>query len=127
MTLFLIFSEPNGDVAKPAAKPAAKPEGSADGVGQELHLVLRLRNDNKELHDIKFDFTIGKDTSQSVSEELVEAGLVNGLDRIVMAANLDKIIERREKLIIFRLNSGVGQNEAPCDKSLLGFAQLTLS
>lgn len=99
---------------------------SAPLPSEELHLVLRLRNEQRELHDIKFDFTIGKDTSQSVSQELVEAGLVDGQDLIVMAANLDKMVEKRERQIIFRLNSGCGPNEAPCDKSLLGFAQLTL-
>lgn len=93
---------------------------------EELHLVLRLRNEQRELHDIKFDFTIGKDTSESVSRELVEAGLVDGQDLIIMAANLDKVIEKREKQQVFRLNSGCGPNEQPCDKSLLGFAQLTL-
>lgn len=106
-------------------------DGSPGSVGggaevEELHLVLRLRNEERELHDIKFDFTIGKDTSESVSRELVEAGLVDGQDLIIMAANLDKVIERRERQQIFRLNSGVGPNEAACDKSLLGFAQLTL-
>lgn len=105
------------------AKAAAN---SAPDEPQEMHLVLRLRNDQRELHDIKFDFTVGKDTSESVSRELVEAGLVDGQDLIIMAANLDKIIEKREKQQVFRLNSGCGPNEAPCDKSLLGFAQLTL-
>lgn len=107
----------------------SSPDGPRDLSGssdmEELHLVLRLRNEERELHDIKFDFTIGKDTTESVSRELVEAGLVNGQDLVVMAANLDKVIERGEKQQIFRLNSGVGPNEAACDKSLLGFAQLT--
>ena len=102
------------------------PPPSNNQESEEMHLVLSLRNDQRELHDIKFDFTIGKDTSESVSRELVEAGLVDGQDLIIMAANLDKIIEKREKQQVFRLNSGCGPNEAPCDKSLLGFAQLTL-
>ena len=98
----------------------------SSGDMEELHLVLRLRNEQRELHDIKFDFTIGKDTSESVSRELVEAGLVDGQDLIIMAANLDRVIDSKEKQRIFRLNSGVGPNEAACDRSLLGFAQLTL-
>lgn len=111
--------------------PDPSPEKSSDvpteaAGAEELHLVLRLRDEQRELHDIKFDFTIGKDTSETVSRELVEAGLVDGQDLIIMAANLDKVIEKREKQQIFRLNSGCGPNEAPCDKSLLGFAQLTL-
>lgn len=114
-------SQPNTVAKEKAAKTPAQPVEP-----KELHLVLRLRNEQRELHDIKFEFTVGKDTSHSVSQELVEAGLVNGQDLIVMAANLDKILEKKEKQIVFRLNSGCGPNEAPCDKSLLGFAQLTL-
>jgi len=117
-----ITSNDNPDKLSPISKEQ-KVHNSTD---EELHLVLRLRNEQKELHDIKFDFTIGKDTSESVSRELVEAGLVDGQDLVIMAANLAKVIEKREKQLIFRLNSGCAPNEAPCDKSLLGFAQLTL-
>ena len=33
------------------------PPPSANQESEEMHLVLRLRNDQRELHDIKFDFT----------------------------------------------------------------------
>ncbi|XP_053374088.1 serine/threonine-protein kinase OSR1-like [Mercenaria mercenaria] len=113
-----------------------------------INLVLRLRNEKRELNDIKFDFTPGQDSSDSVSRELVEAGLVDGKDMIVVAANLQKSLDNRmlkslclSKLYLLSpflvrkqrflgevyMNSGCAQNEAPCDKSLIGFAQLTIN
>ncbi|XP_041366098.1 serine/threonine-protein kinase OSR1-like isoform X2 [Gigantopelta aegis] len=97
-------------------------------LSKSINLVLRLRNEKKELNDIKFDFTPNQDTSDSVSRELVEAGLVSGKDMIVVAANLQKILEKPDtKNITFRLNYTCKDNEVPDDKALIGFAQLTIN
>jgi serine/threonine-protein kinase OSR1/STK39 len=45
-----------------------------------IHLVLRIRDERKELQDIKFDFLPNKDTVEEISNELVNAHLIDSID-----------------------------------------------
>ena len=90
-------------------------------------ITLRLRNSEGELNDIRFDFSTGSDTVDGVAQELLSAGLIDGVDFIVIAANLNKIVTLNEQQIIFPLHSHADSSDQPDDKALRGFAQFTLN
>jgi serine/threonine-protein kinase OSR1/STK39 len=95
--------------------------------GHVVNLVLRMRNANRELNDIRFEYVVGKDSSEGIATELVGAGLVDPNDTNIMASNLQRLIDQRStlKTVTFQLFSSGG--EVPDEKSLIGFAQISIT
>lgn len=109
-----------------AAEPTAT-DGAAIPI-VPLPLVLRLRNTQNELNDIRFEFVIGKDTSEGIGSELVSAGLVEDKDNAVITANLQKIVDNpSKKVITFVLDSGCGDEKKRDNKELIGYAQISIA
>ncbi|KHN86663.1 Serine/threonine-protein kinase OSR1 [Toxocara canis] len=121
----------DSDSDEPEKPIAASVPGVAVTPDTTLNLVLRVRNNARELNDIKFDYTASVDTVEGIAHELVTAELIDGHDLVVVAANLQKLIDLAlqksdRKSVTFALNSGVLPNEVPDERALIGFAQISL-
>ncbi|XP_057292448.1 serine/threonine-protein kinase OSR1-like [Hydractinia symbiolongicarpus] len=113
----------------PAAQVPSTTAAEVDDLSKVFDLTLRLRNANKELNDIRFEFNRKNDTVEGVSQELMSAGLIDGKDLLLVGANLNKILTNpsEHKQLIFQLKSTQDEVVERDEKLLIGYAMLTLN
>lgn len=87
-----------------------------------MKIALRKRTDTNQLKDIKFEYVVGKDGADAIAKDLLSAGLVEGRELVVVAANIQKLVDNPTQKITFQLgNVSPGQLD---DKKLYGYAQI---
>merc|ERR1711997_1175991 len=93
-----------------------------------LSIVLRMRNPRRELNDIRFEYQPTKDTAEGIAQELLGTGLITDEDVQPMASNLQMIVSNPppNRVITFRVSTGVAENDILDEQNLNGFAQLSL-
>ncbi|KAH8009961.1 hypothetical protein HPB51_023017 [Rhipicephalus microplus] len=81
------------------------------------------------LHLISIGSGDRRDTPDGIASELVGAGLVDGKDVVVVAANLQKLIDNqimRTTTFALKQTPEEAAVDTPDDKALIGFAQLSI-
>lgn len=130
-------SESEGE-ASGSARPGTFTIGSLRGeegaAPPQIDLVLRMRNQGRELNDIRFEFTAGKDSADGIATELVGAGLVDGRDSECIATQLQRLVDAHlfpaagapaSRTVTFALQSA-DPAEPPDELGLIGFAQISI-
>lgn len=94
-----------------------------------LVLRYRMRNEKRELNDIKFEFLPDRDSADGIAGELVGAGLVHQKDQLAVSQNMEVLLEDPyyHRVVTFLLPSGCLESEAVSDVHLIGYAQLTVT
>jgi len=94
-----------------------------------LVLRYRMRNETRELNDIKFEFAPNRDSPAGIAAELVGAGLVDERDEAAVSQHMESILQNPfiNKMATFPLPSGCLPTEELSDIHLVGYAQLTVT
>lgn len=126
-------SDSEGEEAGPGRGGFTIGSLDAEEAPPQIDLVLRMRNAQGELNDIRFEFAPGKDSADGIATELVGAGLVEARDAAGIAAELQRLVDAqlypaqapppRERT--FRLASH-DPGVPPDETGLVGYAQISI-
>lgn len=126
--------------SSPCKQVSEQTNVKAAGDVNDLKLVLRIRNERRELNDIRFEMRRDQDTPEGIAAELVESGLVEQKDAGPISVSLAQILANTApggpppggpRSIIFPLQNssptdGMAEQQ-PDEKALVGFAQLSIA
>jgi len=123
----------NGDAKGSTKETSANDASSAQNLEEPIPVFLvlryRMRNEKRELNDIKFEFLPDRDSPEGIAGELVGAGLVHQSDQAAVSDNMGVLLEDPyyNRVITFPLPSGCLETEALSDVHLVGYAQLSVT
>ena len=93
-----------------------------------LRFVLRMRNNKRELNDIRFEYHPKNDTTGGIADELLTNGLIDRNDVQIMSSSMSQLIKNPPptNVITFRVSTGLGPEDSLDEGNLHGYAQLSL-
>lgn len=105
---------------------------------RQYTLTLRIRSRAGDLQDVSFPFITSIDTASAVSQEMMQSGIIENEDTIIVASKISDLVEKHEnhedisktpeneRMTRFRCKTGIADGDEMDETELRGFAQLTI-
>ena len=117
----------NPDTAEPSSEPESQQPINSEIHAEPVNLNIRLRDSKNKLKDIQFTFNPKLDTPEKISQELVNAKLIDPRNATTITAGISTILEDRDhKIIRFKLDYAILPTGEPDESELYGYAQVSI-
>ena len=63
---------------------------------RQYTLTLRIRSRAGDLQDVSFPFITSIDTASAVSQEMMQSGIIENEDTIIVASKISDLVEKHE-------------------------------
>ncbi|KAI6647291.1 Heat shock protein 75 kDa, mitochondrial-like isoform X1 [Oopsacas minuta] len=113
----------------PASKSQNPDQSSLNSIDTSpVNLNIRLRDSKNKLKDIKFTFNPKLDTPEKISQELVNAKLIDPRNSDTITAGISTILKdrRKEGTIRFKLDYAILPTGEPDESEMYGYAQVSI-